>query len=417
VEVGPLCGASPARVRKDLNVALYLCEFGEPIWELCLAGQLDAYRATLVADAAREKLNDPADVARFMTRMLKFLRKHLAGVDGDPEAEPLVTCTVRQLRNKIDYEIRLLDPVREDDLFRNAYEGRGAYVRDDGPGMGWLSINNRIDKCKLANHRLTLAARRKREDGDERTIAQIKADLALDLLIGEGGKEGLPAYARPIINLTVPIQTVMGLSDAPGVLSGGDVVPPSLARMIAAEPGATWHRMLTDPAGHMVTLSTKSYQPTGPIWQQVVAEYSTCFRPGCDAPSTEGDLDHRVAWPLGATDTSNLWPGCRTDHRTKHAPGFGIVQDADGSFTLCTAAGLRHPITRSTHPVSDDWTAPEMPDRGFQFSASELVRAIEDLRLWKDLMQPRVPEQFWESGFDDGLTREESDAIYDVKAS
>jgi hypothetical protein len=58
-----------------------------------------------------------------------------------------------------------------------------------------------------------------------------------------------------------------------------------------------------------------------------------------------------------------------------------------------------------------------MPDRGFQFSAPELVRALEDLRLWTDPPRPPAPEQYWERAFDDGLTREESDAIYDVKAS
>jgi hypothetical protein len=63
----------------------------------------------------------------------------------------MVTCTVRQLRNKIDYEMRLLDPVRSEDEFRAAYEDRGTSARDDVPGMGWLSINNRIDKVRLAH--------------------------------------------------------------------------------------------------------------------------------------------------------------------------------------------------------------------------------------------------------------------------
>jgi hypothetical protein len=412
VEIGSLWGMDAARVRKELNVALYLCQYDEAIWEMCVAGQVDGYRATLVADAAREKLGSSEDIVKFMTRMLNFLLKHLSGVDGDPGAEPLVTCTVRQLRNKIDYELRRLQPAREDEQFRAAYDARTAFARDDSPGMGWLSINGRIDQVKLADHRLLLAARRKREQGDERTVAQLKADLALDLIIGKQDAAPVPAYARPIVNLTVPIQTVMGLADEPGVLSGGSVVPASLARMIAHEPGGTWHRMLTDEAGHLVELSTKSYQPTGPIWQHVVAEQGTCFRPGCDASSTEGDLDHRIAWPLGPTDTTNLWPGCRTDHRTKHAPGFSIERAADGSYVLRTAAGFRHPITRTTHPVSDDFSWPELEPDVFQFGATEFREAIEGLRDWAELDRLRSPEQFWESGFDDGLTEDEWEAVY-----
>lgn len=412
VEIGSLWGLDASRVRRELNVALHLCQHGEGIWEMCLAGQIDGHRASLIADAARQKLCTSEQIARFMAQLLKFLHKNLTGVDGDPDAEQLVVCTVRQLRNKIDYEIRKLQPTQEDEAFRRAYDARGAWARDDVPGMGWLSINGRIDKVRLADHRLKLAARRRREQGDERTVEQLKADLALDLLIGKDGAAALPAYARPITNLTVPIQTLMGIADEPGTLSGGSVVPASLARMIAHEPGGTWHRMLTDEAGHLVELSTESYRPTRPIWQHVVAEHSSCFRPACDAPSAEADLDHRVAWPIGPTDTANLWPGCRTDHRTKHAPGFGIEQAADGSYVLRTGAGFRHRITRETHPVTDEFGWPDLDVDGFQFTATELRDAIAGMRDWDELNRPRSPEQHWESGFDEGLTEEEWAALY-----
>jgi hypothetical protein len=193
-----------ARVRKELNVALYLCQHSEEIWELCLAGQVDGYRASLIADAARQKIDRADDVMKFMTGMLKFLRKHLTGVDGDPDAEPVVTCTVVQLRNATDYAIRKLQPAREDEEFRKAYDARTASARPDAPGMGWLSINGRIDQVKLADHRPTVGARRKRAQGDERTIAPLKADLALDLLIGKEDAVPVPAYPRPTVNLTVP---------------------------------------------------------------------------------------------------------------------------------------------------------------------------------------------------------------------
>ena len=411
VEIGSLWGMDAGRVRKELNVALHLCQHAEGIWALCRAGQLDGYRASMIADAARQKVR-PEAVGKFMTRMLKFLHRHLTGVDGDPEAEPLVTCTVQQLRNAIYYAVSKVEPTRADEEFRKAYDGRSAFARDDvTPGMGWLSVNGRIDRIKLADHRLKLAARRMRAEGDERTIDQLKSDLALDLLIGEAEGVPLPTYARPIVNLTVPIQTVMGLSDDPGMLSGGAVVPPSLARMIAQQPGSTWHRMLTDDAGQMVELSTKSYQPTDAIWRQVVAEHSACFRPGCDAPSTEHDLDHRTAWPHGPTTPSNLWPGCRTDHRTKHAPGFGIEQAADGSYVLRTAAGFRHPIPSTLQPVSDDFSWADLDD-GFQFSATELRQVVEAMRECDQLERLVSPEQLWEDGFDEGLTEAQYSAIY-----
>jgi hypothetical protein len=411
VEIGSLWGLDSARVRKELNIALFLCEHGDEVWQLCLAGQLDDYRAMLIADAARERLASAEAIAEFITRMLKFLRKHLTGVDGDPDAEPLVTCTIRQLRNAIYYATTRVEPVSADEEFRRAHEARGVSVRDDVvPGMARLSIDGRVDKARLADHRLLLAARQKRKDGDERTIAQLKSDLALDLLAGKGEEVPVPAYARPIVNLTVPIQTLMGIADEAGVLSGGTVVPASLARLIAKEPGSTWHRMLTDEAGHLAELSTKSYKPTDAIWRHVVAEQSTCFRSACDAPSTEVDLDHRVRWPEGTTDPANLTPGCRTDHRAKHAPGFSIELGPDGGFVLRTAAGFRHPIERSSHPVSDDFSFPDVED--YQYGASEIREAMAGLQDWTALMRPRSPEQFWEADFDDGLTEGEWKAVF-----
>jgi hypothetical protein len=122
--------------------------------------------------------------------MLKFLRKHLTGVGGDPAAEPLVTCTTKQLRNAITYALAKVQPARVDAEFRRAYAARGAFARDDVvPGMACLSISGRVDQVRMAHHRLTLAA-------------GASADLALDLLTGKADAAPVPAYARPITNLT-----------------------------------------------------------------------------------------------------------------------------------------------------------------------------------------------------------------------
>lgn len=167
VEIGSLWGMDAGRVRKDLNVALFLCEHAEEVWEMCLAGQLDDFRATMIADAAREKVEAPEAIAEFITRMLEFLRKHLTGIDGDPDAEPMVTCTVRQLRNAIAYALSKVQPIVAEQEFQKAYAGRSVSAGDaPTPGMGWLSIDGRIDRVRLADHRLWLAARRKREEGD-----------------------------------------------------------------------------------------------------------------------------------------------------------------------------------------------------------------------------------------------------------
>ena len=294
-EVSALWGLAEPRVRHELNVALFLEQYFPDAWALCQAGQLDGYRATLVADHVRHAVSDPVLIRTLAARITDYLRQHLT-------------------------------------------TGRGAGVPT-------------------------------------------------------------PAYARPIINLTVPIATVMGLTDDPGVLSGGTPVPAGLARTIAADPDATWHRMLTDPAGQMVELSTTSYKPTAPIWRHVVAQWGSCFEPACHAPATQVELDHRTPWPQGETRTGNLWPACTRGHTAKHSPGFGIEQAPDGSFTLRTRAGFTHPLTPPAQPTSDAW--PDLPDLPqpedpIQFCATELIEALTEIRNRRDQQIAQDHELAWE---------------------
>jgi hypothetical protein len=315
VKTSEVWGIGDRHARHELNVALFLTQHLPDVWALCLQGALDRVRAVTIADILRHRLDDPADWAVCAGKISSYLAKHLtAHADLDVA---LVTCTVTQLRNKLNYETRILRPADEE--FEKAYADRSVRASEFDDGMGQLGVTGSVDDVRLARHRLHHAAKEQRAAGDERTISQLMSDLALGLLIGRGEEVPVPAYARPIVNVTVSLETLAGLRDDPGQLSGGTVIPADLARAIAVRAGATWYRMLTDPAGDMVALSTKSYQPTGPIWRYVVAERPTCSHPGCDRPSVECELDHITEWPLGPTSTENLQPLCRRHHKAKHA--------------------------------------------------------------------------------------------------
>lgn len=153
------------------------------------------------------------------------------------------------------------------------------------------------------------------------------------------------------------------------------MIPATLARMIAQQPGSTWHRMLTDPAGQCVEVSTTSYRPTQSIWNDVVARWSTCYRPGCDRPAAGVELDHRVPWPAGATSNTNLQPACGPDHTAKHTTGFAVTTGpGSGDITLHTRADFRHPVRPNDQPLGSD----PLPDDllGFQHTATELRDAL-----------------------------------------
>jgi len=350
VGVACLWGMSDNRARQQLNVALFLSTHLPFVWQLCQSGQLDAYRAITIADLARHRLDTVEQWRQLGERLERFLTRHLR--DFAELGVAMVTCTLKQLRNKLNYECRVLASAKGEEEFAQAYAERSVRTFEDERGVGTLSVDGRVDDVILARHRIRHAAKRMRADGDARTLDQLSADIALDILIGRTDDLPVPAYARPIINLTVPVETVMGSADLPGVLNGATVLPASLARSIASTPGSTWHRLLTDPAGGAAELSTASYQPTEAIWRSVVAERPRCYRPGCDRPAVECELDHRVPWPEGPTSTTNLQPACKRDHKAKHSPGFAV-----SPTVFRTPAGFEHPIVPEEVPI-----AVERPD-------------------------------------------------------
>jgi hypothetical protein len=408
IEVAPLTGATEGRVKQELRAASALKVRFPEIWALVRSGQLDMYRARIVSDAAEAHLPDPAAVSRFAQEMAEWFRRHLgeveraraeAGEGGDP---PIVARTSRQIGNRVSYLVKKLRPRDADERFRRGFERRGVHTRSDGDGLGHLSLSHDVVSLKLVDYRLLLIAREMRRGGDPRTIEQLRSDLAVGLLLGRltvGASTGeledpetSPAgdlldtvrqwptqrWARPVINVTVPLQTLMGVTDTPGLLSGGESIPAGLVRMLALDPDSTWYRMLTDPARECVELSTRSYKPTGPIVRQVVAAAVSCFGPVCVTPASESEIDHRVAHPRGATSTHNLGPGCKRHHKAKHASGFGLTRRPDGRIDFTTRGGFAHPVEAVEQPVEDRWGREELWE--VQLDPAEVRDAVLYLR-------------------------------------
>lgn len=405
LEVAPLVGATEGRVKDDVRVARSLKENFPDVWDLVASGQLDVYRARIVSDAAERHLHDPGKVAEFAAGVSAWLHRHLEALqaarakEGQPSDEPpLVLRTSRQIGNHVNHLVRRLRPKDSDERFRKGFERRGVHTGSTGDGLGQLTLSHDTVSLKAVDYRLLLIAKEMRREGDARTLEQLRADLAVDLLLGrltvgsstgefeepETSQTGRPLdtvqqwptqrWARPVINVTVPMQTLMGLSDAPGTLSGDEPIPAALVRMLAQDPDSTWYRMLTDPARECVELSTHSYRPTGPIWRQMVADASSCLGPVCTRAATESEADHRVPFPQGPTSTENLGPACRTHHKGKHAPGFGLARGPDGRLAFTTRAGFAHPVERFEQPVETRWGRDAMWE--FEFSPAEVRDAL-----------------------------------------
>jgi hypothetical protein len=155
----------------------------------------------------------------------------------------------------------------------------------------------------------------------------------------------------------VPVQTLMGIDDAPGQLLGYGPIPAAVARAVAAAPDSVWRRMLTDPAGNLVDLSTDTYRPGKVLDLAVTVRDGTSRFPRSNASAVGADFDHTISYPAGDTCYGNGGKFTRRDHRVKHAPGWAVTQPEPGHFTWTTPTGHTYTVGPADQPVGA-WPAP-----------------------------------------------------------
>jgi hypothetical protein len=199
---------------------------------------------------------------------------------------------------------------------RTAKERRGVWSEMDRDGMAWLNFHLPAENVGRVMANLDdIALSHYREADEARTMAQLRADAAVDLLTGADttGKVGVT------VAITVPVMTLLGQSTEPAVMEGVGPIDLETARALtAAAPSLT--RLLTDPvSGEILTMDSEQYRPTAALRRWLALTQMTCDFPGCGRRAKHCDLDHSVAWAEGGlTTTANLVYRCRKHHRMKH---------------------------------------------------------------------------------------------------
>jgi hypothetical protein len=182
---------------------------------------------------------------------------------------------------------------------------------------------------------------------DPRGIEARRADTLVDLcrsaLAPSEGAQGRNSRRRrrgPRIQVTVAATTLLGLDDQAGELAGYGPIPAVMARRIAADPDATWQRILTDPvSGVLLDYGITVYRPPPSLARHVKARDQVCAFPGCRQPAERCDLDHRERFPHGPTSADNLGPLCRHHHRAKTEGGWSWRRARDGTITWSAPTG------------------------------------------------------------------------------
>jgi hypothetical protein len=149
-----------------------------------------------------------------------------------------------------------------------------------------------------------------------------------------------------VINVTIPVASLAGLSDAPATIGGFGVLPAEDARLLAAGD-ARWRHVLTcRTTGAVLDVGTLSYRPPAALDRHVRLRDGTCRFPGCEVPARECDLDHLIPFPLGPTSAENLHSLCRRHHGLKHEGGWTVESAPSQGLRWTSPQGA----TATTYP-------------------------------------------------------------------
>jgi hypothetical protein len=342
--------------------------------------------------------------------------------------------TTGQLRAELRALVLMFEP---DAVRRRAERGRDqARVETWQEGSGNWGIAGReltAADAITADARLTAIARALKDAGAEGNLDQLRAAVFVALLAGRDPQTLTPprpgAPPRPpartsgcgcaggvaglcgSINLTMPVATWLGSSDAPGEVAGIGPVDAATCRDLASRltngPATQWCVTLTgtdrraaahacaragpaaqaeraaragprgSPSGgpdrsqDAVTSWLDSlrfewlergdcghrrqgqgYQPGRRLRHLIQIRHRTCAHPGCGRPAEHCDLDHTLAYDQGGiTCECNLAPFCRRHHQVKQALGWHATQPQPGTLIWTTPHDRRYTVRPGMYPA------------------------------------------------------------------
>jgi Domain of unknown function (DUF222) len=197
---------------------------------------------------------------------------------------------------------------------------------------------------------------------DTRKVAQREADGLIEMATWVLHHDGLPREQglRPQIQITMTLETLLGLNDLPAELDGIGPIPSSVARRLAHDPTGTWRRLIVDPInGRCLDYGRSTYTPPAQLREHSIAVHRTCIFPGCHRHARRCDLDHHQDWnDLGETSDANIGPLCPRHHHLKHDTRWQLTKTNDG-YTWTDPTGHTYTSRPDPYPI----TPPEYPFR------------------------------------------------------
>ncbi len=240
-------------------------------------------------------------------------------------------------------------------------------------GMARLAAYLPADRAVAIWNRCTAIARGLQGPHEDRTLAQLRADVfAAAALRRDGGGDagagpGTGAAApgpadiptpRTEVLVTVPVFSLLGMTEEPAMLDGYGPIPVSMARDLVANGADSFYRVLVDPRdGAPLEIGRTSYRLTKAMRNWLRMRDGKCPFPGCSNHSLDNEADHLLAWHHGgATGITNLGQPCPRHHRLKHSSGWRPTP-----ATKLEPPGWVSPSGRKYRSEHQDWEPPDLP--------------------------------------------------------
>jgi len=326
---------SPYRGRRLLTLARALVDDHPQILGMLEAGDINEHRAELITLETQDLGRDDRLVVD--RAMADFLAAYPCPGDR------AVADQTRRVVMRIDEAGAMRRPEK-------AHSRRHVTSRTFGDGTA--QVNGTIADYQMVaimgslDERVALM----RSMGDERSSAQIRADLFVERLTGQVIATSVPLA----IHLVVSAESLLGDATEPAEVPGLGPIPAALARKLALaspEQGATIRRLFAD-TDHLVAMESTSRTFDGLLRAFITIRDRRCRTPWCDAPIRH--LDHpRPAAAGGRTSLHNSQGLCESCNYVKEEPGW--------TAEVVSTAVIEPHIIEVTDPIGHHHSSREPP--------------------------------------------------------
>jgi len=255
--------------------------------------------------------------------------------------------TTGQLRSRIMRSCLETDPDNARKRMEHSLDQRMVLAEPNSQGTAALVISECApDELLAARDHINVPAKNLKTADESRTIDQLRADVALGLLMGRSEDD---ERRRGAVSICVDMKTLAELDNTPGELSGYGPVIAETARKVAEEQAdGQWSAVVTDPeTGEPLHVVSLRRRPSAKQTRKIRALHPICVFRGCRMPAEACDIDHIIDYAKGGrTLVCNHAPLCRRHHMAKHERGWRYCRIGRTEFEWVSPLGHRYRTAR-----------------------------------------------------------------------